>query len=403
LMDTLNFIRGNFRFLGFGLLLMLTSNFGQTFYVSLFGAAIRADFGLGNAEFGAIYSAATLGSALMLAWVGRRIDVLDLRLYVVLVFVGVSAAAVVLGISTNVFALGLALFGLRLGGQGLMTHAAVTSMARYFAARRGRAMSFAALGLPLGEATFPLMAVTLLAALGWRQTWLASGVLMVLLIPVLLWLLQGHGERHSKHLEATADDDGGAQWSRRDVLRDIRFYLVIPGVLMPPFILTGLIFHQTVLAASKGWTLEWLATAFIGYAILHVLASLVSGFLVDRFGALRLLVFYQLPLLTGLAVLALADGVWVAVIYLSLAGATTGASLPVVNAMWAEVYGVAHLGAIKAMMVSMMVFATAVSPIAVGMMLDGGIVFTTIVMLAAACVGGSVVLFMIRRKFQDPN
>lgn len=397
-MDTLNFIRQNLRFLGFGLLLMLGSNFGQTFYISLFGAAIRDDFNLGNAEFGAIYSAATLGSALMLAWVGRRIDVLDLRVYVTLVVAVLAVAAAVLGASTNLLVLGLALFGLRLGGQGLMTHAAVTSMARYFEGRRGRAMSFAALGLPLGEATFPLLAVTVLATIGWRQTWLASGGLILLLIPLSLWLLRGHGERHSRHMEATADGGGDGQWSRRDVLHDIRFYLVIPGVLMPPFVLTGLFFHQTVLAAAKGWTLEWLATAFIGYAALHVLASLASGFLVDRFGALRLLVFYQLPLVAGLLALGLAEGPWVAVFYLSLAGATTGASLPVVNAMWAEVYGVTHLGAIKAMTASMMVLATAASPIGLGVMLDGGVPFETIVLLAAAYAGVSVFLFAVRRR-----
>lgn len=397
-MNTLNFISRNLRFLGFGLLLMLGSNFGQTFYISLFGTAIREDFGLGNAEFGAIYSAATLGSAMLLVWVGRRIDDLDLRIYVTLVFVGAAAAAVLLGASTNVVMLGVALFGLRLGGQGLMTHGAVTSMARYFEGHRGRAMSFAALGLPLGEATFPLFAVTMLTAIGWRQTWLATGVLILLLIPLSLWLLRGHGERHNKHMEATAERAADGQWSRRDVLRDRRFYLVIPGVLMPPFVLTGLFFHQTVLAAAKSWTLEWLAVAFIGYAALHVLASLACGYLVDRLGALRLLVYYQLPLIAGLLVLGLAEGPWVAVFYLALAGATTGASLPVVNAMWAEVYGVAHLGAIKAMMASMMVLSTAASPIAVGMMLDGGIAFETIVLLAAVLAVLSVVLFMVRRR-----
>ncbi|MBT3238331.1 MAG: MFS transporter [Rhodospirillaceae bacterium] len=398
-MDTLTFIRQNVRFLGFGLLLMLSSNLGQTFYISLFGAAIRDDFNLGNAEFGAIYSAATMCSALMLAWVGRRIDVLDLRLYVTLVLVGVAVATALLGASTNIYVLGLALFGLRLGAQGLMGHAAVTSMARYFEGRRGRAMSFAALGLPLGEATFPLLAVTALAAIGWRQTWVLSGILVALLIPVFLWLLQGHGERHSRHVEETSSEAEESQWSRRDVLRDKRYYLVIPGVLMPPFVLTGLFFHQTVLAAAKGWTLEWLATAFVGYAVLHVVASLVCGFLVDRFGALKLLVFYQVPLLMGMLVLVLVDDAWAAAAYLSLAGATTGASLPVVNAMWAETYGVTHLGAIKAMNVALMVFATAVSPIAAGMMLDAGISFETIITFTAMAVGVSVGLLWLRRFF----
>lgn len=49
--------------LAFGFLLTLFSSFGQTFFISLSGGHIREEFGLSNASFGLLYSAATLGSA----------------------------------------------------------------------------------------------------------------------------------------------------------------------------------------------------------------------------------------------------------------------------------------------------------------------------------------------------
>ena len=177
-MNTLSFIRENSRFLGFGLGLMVLSNFGQTFYISLYGAHIRAAFSLSHTEFGLAYSSATLTSALILAWLGRRIDDIDLRLYAVLLAVGLAAAAGLLSWANSIPALALALLGLRLCGQGLMTHAAMTTMGRYFDRQRGRAMSFAVLGMPLGEALFPMAAVAAMASIGWRQAWAASALLI---------------------------------------------------------------------------------------------------------------------------------------------------------------------------------------------------------------------------------
>jgi len=357
---------------------------------------------LSHSAFGTVYSAATLASALMLSWIGRRIDDVDLRLYIAAVTVGLAVAAVAMAVAPGAGVLWLALFGLRFCGQGLMAHAAVTSMGRYFSDQRGKAMSFAGLGMPLGEALFPLAAVLAMSAVGWRQTWfMAAAVLALGFLPLLPWLLKGQGARHLELAEKSgragaAADAASRQWSRGEVLGDFRFYLVLPAVVMPAFVLTGMFFHQAVLAQSKGWPLAWLATAFTGYAAFHIAGSVVAGALVDCLSARRLLPFYQLPLALGLMALGLSGDPWVAFFYLCFAAMTTGASLPVVNAMWAEVYGVRHLGAIKAMTSSLMVLATALSPIAFGAMLDGGIGFDAIALMAAAGAMLAAVLMAVR-------
>ena len=57
-------------FLLFGFLMLFVSSAGQTFFIGVFGPAIRADFGLSHTEWGAIYLAGTLVSALALTWTG---------------------------------------------------------------------------------------------------------------------------------------------------------------------------------------------------------------------------------------------------------------------------------------------------------------------------------------------
>jgi MFS family permease len=395
----LHFILKNARFLGFGALLTFFGNFGQTYYIALFSAPIRAEFGLSHGDFGLLYATATVSSAACLVWAGRKIDDVDLRVYVSAACAVYALACFLLsaaGGSASVLV--AALFLLRMTGQGLMGHSAMTGMARYFTQQRGKAMSIAALGHPIGEAVLPSIAVMMLSAYGWRPTWQITGaIIAAILIPGVLLLLRGHGERHRRHIESLKNISRDAhaerrQWTRSDVIRDPAFYGVLPCALAAPLILTGLFFHQVHLAESKGWSLAWMATCFIGYAVATVIGSLVTGALVDRFGATRILPWYLLPLGGGLGALILFEHAGAAMVYLVAAGATTGASSVTLTATWAEIYGTAHIGAIRALVSACMVFSTALAPAIMGWGIDRGVSMETIVSVCVVYIGLCIVL-----------
>lgn len=403
-MGLATFIMANRRFLAFGFLLSLFSSFGQTYYIAMFGAEIRGVFDLSHGDFGEIYAYATLASGTTLIWLGRKIDHIDLRLYSAAVCIGLVAASLMMFQASSVVMLGLAIFALRLTGQGLMSHTAATSMARYFHERRGMAIGLASTGHAAGEAMFPIMAVTLIAAIGWRETWLAVAAgLALFTVPLVLWSLKGHGERHRRHLDHMAALHVGSttvarQWTRRDMLGDLRFYLLLPAVLAPSFIMTGLFFHQVHLVSSKGWSLTWFAAGFVVYAGAAVAGSLGVGSIIDRSAATRLMRFHLFPLAVGLIVLAAFDAPVVMFVYLFLAGLSSGASFTVVGAVWAELYGVAHLGAIRALTSALMVFSTALAPVVMGRMIDAGISMEVIAALSAgyAVAGMALVAVALR-------
>jgi len=401
----LAFLRENWRFLAFGLLLTSFSGPGQTYFIAMFSAQLRAEFELSHGGFGLVYSLATLASGLSLMWVGRQIDNLSLRLYSVCISSALIAACFVMATVSSVVMLCLAIFALRLAGQGLMTHASVTSMARYFEKSRGKAISIASLGLPAGTAVFPLVVVTLIAAVGWRQTWIVVGTaLLVLLIPLVLWLLKGHDMRHRRYLErAAGSGTGGAfctsGWSRRDVLSDYRFYMLIPGILAPSFILTGLFFHQVHLAEAKGWSLAWLASTYIGFSTATVIALLFAGPLIDRMSAVRLVPFNMLPLGVGLLVLASFDDPRAGLVFMVASGITMGASFSVVGALWAEFYGVIHLGAVRALVSALQILATALSPVSMGWLFDAGVTIEAIALMCMVyVVAGTGLIVMVPRR-----
>lgn len=404
-MSYLPFVRANPRFLAFGFLTAAFSSFGQTFFIGLFGAELRDAFGLGHGGFGTIYSLGTVASAAVMVWIGRLIDRFDLRAFTVAVCAGLVAACFVMGAAPTVAALGVAIFLLRLTGQGLMSHIAITAMARYFEAGRGKAVSLASMGHPAGEAVLPVVTVGVIALLGWRATWFAVGILLgLVLIPLLLFLLKGHGTRHRHYVKARESMDASLRdgdWALSAVVRDPRFLMIVPGLMAPSFINTGIFFHQAQLVAGKGWTMTWFASTFMAYAAATVVASFLAGPVVDRLGALRVMPYFLLPMGCALLFLAGVDAPWAALAYMIVAAMTTGAGHPITGAMWAEAYGVTHIGAIRALHHALMVFGTALSPAAMGLLMDGGMTMETIALLCIVWVlAGSGLMAMASRRFR---
>jgi MFS family permease len=175
----LHFALRHRRGLAFGGLLMALSSFGQTYYVSLFGADFRAAFGLSDGTLGAAYAAGTVCSALTLTWAGRLIDLTTVRRYTWCVAAVLAAACLLAAGAVHVLMLAVAFYFLRLGGQGLMMHTALTATARAYPEDAGKALGIASLGFSVAQAVLPPLAVVLLATIGWRWTWVAgAGVVL---------------------------------------------------------------------------------------------------------------------------------------------------------------------------------------------------------------------------------
>lgn len=379
------------RLLGFGLLATLFSGFGQTFFIGLFGGAWRDDFGLDYAQLGLIYSSATLVSGLLIVKVGRWLDDVPLPRYTALSVLTFAAGCALVALAPSGLWLIPGILLLRLCGQGLMGHIAITTIARYFDAGRGRALALAQLGFPLSEALLPVLVVAALGVVAWRELWWLAAVALLLLIPVLL--------RLCRELPAPVLNDSPdiSHASRRQVLRDWRFYVILPVTLTPPFVITGLFFHQSAVAEATDWTLPLLASAFTAYALLQVSGGLLAGFLTDRYSARRLMRFYLAPMGLGCLLLWQQSASWQVFAYMGLLGLSAGAQGTLGGALWAELYGTRHIGAIRAMLHAVMVVSTAISPVLFGALMDAGIGMRSIALVLGCytlvvplLLGGSV-------------
>jgi len=396
------FFRSYPHVLSFGVLLTLFSSFGQTFLISVFVPQFLESFALDTAQFGTLYAAATLTSAACLPYCGRLLDRVPLRRFSLAVGLGLALSSLALALAHHVAVLFIALIGLRLSGQGLLSLTASTTMARAFVRGRGRALSLSGLGYPLGEGLLPLAVLLLIQGVGWRLSWgIVVGVIILVLLPAMCWLLRGlpAGFEDSPDQPSPAPAPASAH---RDValLRDGWFYAMLPSNLFLPLVLTALFLYQVPLAEARGWAPQTIAMGFVGFAAARMAGSLLIGPWIDRCGALRLFPLILLPVCAGLVFLTLGAAPWTALVYLTLAGISQGIVSPTMTALWAEVYGVESLGAIKGTVATMVVFGTALGPMLMGGLLKIGIPFSQIVpgcvVLGLLAVGASL---LVRWRF----
>jgi MFS family permease len=369
------FIRQNAPFLSAGALLTLLSSFGQTFFISVFAGEIRTEFGLSHGGWGAIYSLGTFASAAVMVWAGVLTDRFRARGLGIWVALLLAAAALAMAFASTLPALVAAVFLLRLAGQGMAGHIAIVAMARWYVAMRGRALSIASLGVAVGEAFLPLLAVALLTVYDWRLIWVGSAVLSVATIPLLFRLLRLERTPRSISADVTASGLRARHWTRRDLFGHELFWLVLPSLLAPSAFSTAFFFHQVHLAEVKGWSHATLVAMFPLFTFTGIGALIVSGWLIDKLGALRLMPFVLLPMALGFLVLSAAESIWLTGVGMMLMGATQGANSTVLAAFWAEAYGTRHLGAIKSLATAIMVFGTAVGPLLTGVLIDAGLPF----------------------------
>jgi sugar phosphate permease len=397
LVDYWRFALSNPRFLGFGFFLAFLSSAGQTYFIGVFGAGIQADFGLDAGSWGRIYMIGTLASAVVINWSGSLIDRVDLRVFTATVLLGLAGACVVMGSVTSPALLVVAIFLLRQFGQGLSSHAGITSMARYHDADRGKAIALAAIGFAFGEALLPVAGLYASQIWGWRQTYYVVAAVVLGAMLLALWLLKGHAERHRNHTAAldqrARNENFQGDYTRRDVLAEARFYFMLPAMIAPSMIGTALFFFPAEIASAKGWSSLLLAGNYWLYSLVSVVTTVYSGILIDRFSARRVVPLFLLPLALALVIINLSDHVFLVWPYMLFMGVSSGLYFTGLSALWAELYGARHLGAIKSMTNAIMVFSSALGPALVGTLLEWKISFVTISMLLAAfCIVATALL-----------
>ncbi len=392
-----------FKVILFGFIFTFFSSFGQSYFLGLFNSSIREALSITHGQFGSIYASATLCSSLLLIWVGKKIDDVNIFKFAFFVTVLLSFACFFFSRITSVFLLFVAIFLMRFSGQGMMSHTASTTISRYFTRTRGKALSISWFGLSSAEFIMPVLMVYLLTIIDWQNLWLIFSITVLIVLPIASFLLIKNLNLDSREAnDENIKEVEIKQWKRIEVIKDYRFYIISSNMLAMPWIFTGFAVFQSFVQTSKGWGPYVIAQSFMSYSILSVLTLFLSGFLIDKFTSRKLLIYMNIPLLLSVIVLFFFDSPVTAFVFLGLVGISNGFANILGSSTWAELYGVKYLGSIKALTTALMVFATAFGTALFGYLIDIGFSVGDIAVVSGTYIFISLILLFFVRKKLNP-
>ena len=385
----------------FGFIFTFFSCFGQSFFIGLFNSSIRETLSITHGQFGTIYASATLFSSLLLIWIGKKIDDVNVLKFAIFVTILLSFSSFFFSKTSSVAFLFVAIFLMRFSGQGLMSHTASTTISRYFTKSRGKALSIIWFGLSSAEFIMPVLIVYLLTLIVWQDLWVIFSLIVLICLPLASYILVKDVKLDTREgsENKSLKEENIKNWKRIEVLGDYRFYIVSLNMLAMPWIATGVFVYQSFVTNSKGWGEYTIAQSFMSYSIFSVITLIVAGYLIDKFTSRKLLIYMNIPLFLGTLVIIYFDAPQTAFLFLGLVGISNGLANLLGSSTWAEIYGVKYIGSIKALTTALMVFATAFGTALFGFFIDAGFSIEKIAFIAAIAIACSIaLLFTIRKK-----
>jgi len=379
--------------LAIGFLAVFTGNLGQSFFIGLFQVSISDQLGLTAGEFGKIYALITIAGGFLILYLGPKIDWVSPKRYALAVLTALVFG--VLGLTLSSW-WGLAIVGLgllRLSGQGLMTHFGLTLIGREFSSNRGRALGLMGLAMPSGEIILPALIAILLAWLSWQQVWWSLLTIILILWIVVFLVVEWPDAPQTKATRKLSNDHSPSP------LGELRFWLLIPMLLVLPMTLTGIFIYQAQLTADLGASSTTYALALMVMGIVRFPVALIGGSWIDDLGISLLARWYLLPYAVALLAAVLIGGnigVWVLMLG---AGLAMSVSSPVGDSLLVKLWGREHLGKVRSLKSSFLVLSTGITPALLGQLLDEGIRFQAIllVMLAYLILACSCAIIPIRQ------
>ena len=388
----------------FGFIFTFFSSFGQSFFLGIFNPSIRNELSITHGQFGSIYAAATLLSSFILIWLGKKIDDINIFKFALLVALLLSFSCFFFSKISSITFLFIAILLMRFSGQGMMSHTATTTISRYFTKSRGKALSTGWFGLSTAEFILPVLMIYLLSIIDWKIIWIYISILVLIFLPTISFYLIKNLNFDSR--EETSEKNENFKniknWTRLDVVKDYRFYIICMNMLAMPWIATGVFVYQSFILSSKGWGPYIIAQSFMVYSITSVITLFVAGFLIDKFTSRKLLIYMNVPLLLSAGVLFYFKNPLSSFFFLGLIGISNGLANVLGSSTWAEIYGVRHIGSIKALTTALMVFATAFGTALFGFLIDKGLSIESISIISGTYIFLSIILLILIKEKLNP-
>jgi MFS transporter, OFA family, oxalate/formate antiporter len=353
---------------------------GQTYAFSAFLDHFIADLELSRSLVSTLYTVGTLAASFVLPYVGRQFDQRGARIMIALMSLLLGLACVYMSFVRNAAMLCIGFFLLRQLGQGSLSLVSDNVINLWWVRRRGLVMGIGGMMGALLSGLFPYFINTLIPLYGWRFTYMLLGAALILIMLPIGWIfVRDRPEDHGLQPDGIdANGKGGEEsgapiednWTRAQALRTSSFWLVVAGLASMSMLNTGLTFHLFSVFEDSGLSSTVAASVFVPIAATGAIVRLIGGLLIGRV-PIRVLLAISLVLMALVLVLApVLSSLKMAYFFGLCMGAQGGLQMILYSVVFANFFGRRHLGSIAGFAATLLVVASALGPMPIGVARD---------------------------------
>ncbi len=351
---------------------------GQTVGVSVFVDPMIGALDLTRSELSTAYLIGTLIGAFALMPVGRWIDQVGTRRAMTLIGLAFGGGLLVMSGVQGFVTLALGFTLIRWLGQGSLQLVSTLAITPWFERRRGFAFGLSTTATAMLMSFTPILLGIAIGLFDWRIAWvLAAFAVWLVVVPIARFGLIDRPSDVGQYADGDPAPHPSAEprpvaiaHTRREALRQPRFWLLSFVIATTAMLGTALNFHQISILGDQGLTVTEAAAMFLPQILGMLVAGLIVGALADRVAA-RFLLLASMALLALSLVLAafLSPGPMI-LVYAILLGAAGGSSRPLMATLLPRWYGLAHIGSIQGVAALVVVGASSAGPVVLSLASD---------------------------------
>jgi MFS family permease len=268
---------------------------------SMFFKPLSAAFGWRRDQISLAFGFVAVTVSICAPFLGRLLDRYGPRrtlLPCIAVF-GLAFASLAL-LSGKIWHLYLVFILLGLVGNGTTPLGYSRAVATWFRARRGMALAWVSAGAGVGAMTLPLLAATLLSRYGWRFTYAALGLLVLVVgLPLTLLFV-----RESNRSLTNSPGARAANMVVSEAIRSRPFLLLILAIFLYSVTFNGVASHLSALLTDRGISLQSSAVALSILGGCGLAGRILLGFVLDKFSVTRVSLLLFVVTVVGVLLLS---------------------------------------------------------------------------------------------------
>ncbi|TFH37122.1 MAG: MFS transporter [Dehalococcoidia bacterium] len=283
----------------------------------------------------------------------------------------------------------------------------LSTIARWFARRRGTITGFAKVGTGIGMMSTPLFAGYLIESQGWRTAYaVLGGIAIVALIVIAQFIrrdpskmgLKAYGADDSLSAEKRPEDGT----TLRKALRVRQFRTLCAVYFLITTISEVVMVHTVPHAVDLSISYAGAAGILSIIGATSIAARAIIGVTVDRLGSKKALLLCFIPLLAALVWLQFADSLWMLYVFAILYGLSHGGFFTLIAPVVAQLFGTVSHGALFGVVMAGNGVGGAIGPVLTGRAFDvlGSYRLPFLILIGMALAAVLLVASLTRTPYQ---